>query len=125
MCGPMRAVWWFMTTSAHGVLHEGEVQHLALHLRAARFGTQRLVLLRMFASWPDHSFQRQFFILLNIALMICKIVNSIFNDIQSILGGPDAKKYLQEGESLLAELTNPDEKKLVKLAINSIKSSRN
>tara|TARA_B100001029_G_scaffold54367_3_gene43752 strand:+ start:634 stop:2025 length:1392 start_codon:yes stop_codon:yes gene_type:complete len=38
---------------------------------------------------------------------------------------PDAKKYLQEGESLLAELTNPDEKKLVKLAINSIKSSRN
>jgi len=38
---------------------------------------------------------------------------------------PDAKKYLKEGETLLTQLTNPDEKKLVKLAINSIESSRN
>ncbi len=38
---------------------------------------------------------------------------------------PDAKKYLLEGESLLKELKDPEEKKLVKLAINSIKSSRN
>tara|TARA_B100001250_G_scaffold137737_1_gene117837 strand:- start:3020 stop:4408 length:1389 start_codon:yes stop_codon:yes gene_type:complete len=38
---------------------------------------------------------------------------------------PDAEEYLQEGESLLKEITDIDEKKLVNLALNSIKSSRN
>ena len=38
---------------------------------------------------------------------------------------PDPETYLREGESLLDELADPEEKKLVNLAINSIKSSRN
>ena len=38
---------------------------------------------------------------------------------------PDPEAYLREGESLLDELADPEEKKLVNLAINSIKSSRN
>tara|TARA_A100001234_G_scaffold88531_1_gene78089 strand:+ start:74 stop:1465 length:1392 start_codon:yes stop_codon:yes gene_type:complete len=38
---------------------------------------------------------------------------------------PDPSKYLKEGEDLLKELKDSSEKKLVNLAINSIKSSRN
>ena len=38
---------------------------------------------------------------------------------------PDSTKYLKEGEDLLKELKDLSEKKLVNLAINSIKSSRN
>ena len=38
---------------------------------------------------------------------------------------PDSSKYLKEGEDLLNELKDLSEKKLVNLAINSIKSSRN
>ena len=38
---------------------------------------------------------------------------------------PDSTKYLKEGEDLLKELKDISEKKLVNLAINSIKSSRN
>ena len=38
---------------------------------------------------------------------------------------PDSTKYLKEGEDLLKELKDSSEKKLINLAINSIKSSRN
>jgi exonuclease I len=38
---------------------------------------------------------------------------------------PNSDNYLKEGNSLLEELNSPEEKKLVNLAINSIKSSRN
>ncbi len=56
-------------------------------------------------------------------LRYCKnLVKTRFND-----NGPwpNSDDYIQEGNDLLAELEDTEEKKLVNLAINSIKSSRN
>ena len=56
-------------------------------------------------------------------LRYCKnLVKTRFND-----NGPwpNSDDYIQEGKDLLAELEDTEEKKLVNLAINSIKSSRN
>ena len=56
-------------------------------------------------------------------LRYCKnLVKTRFNDSGP---WPNSDDYIQEGEDLLAELEDTEEKKLVNLAINSIKSSRN